>query len=111
MRHTDIEEEIVERRVHQRKGEDETPVDEFARLKRPSIATGNGQDYQASHSKPNARKEHLTASHVGCNSKGAEANLDEWERPSPGYGGCQGKDDYPCRFLEYGYSRLFHLII
>ena len=72
MRHAYIEEEIVERGVHQRKSKDEAPVDPLARLEGASVASGNRQDNQACHGKADAGKKHLAASHVGCDAKGVE---------------------------------------
>lgn len=109
MRHADVEEEIVERGVHQRKGKEEPPVAGLVRLERPPTATRNGQDYQASRSKTDAGKEHLAARHVRSDAKGSEAHLDKWKCPSPRYCCRQGKYHHPYGSLEYGCSRLVHL--
>ena len=111
MRHADIEEEIVERGVHQRKHKDETPVYLFTRFKRTPTATGNRQDYQTCRCKADASKEHLAACHICRNAKSTEADLDERECPTPSYCSGQGKDNDPWRSLKYGYPRLFHLKI
>ena len=110
MRHSYVEEEIVERGVHQRKGKDESPVDESLRLKRPPVATRNSQDYQSCHRKADAGEEHLAASHVGRDTKSVKTHFDKWECPAPCYRGCQRKRYYPCGALKYGCPRFFHLI-
>jgi hypothetical protein len=108
MRHADIEEEIMERGVHQRKGKDETPVGHPTGPERATTATGHGQYNQTGSSKPDARKEHLATRHVGCDSKSAEAYLDERKCPAPCDGSGQGKNDNPGRSSEYRASIWFH---
>ena len=109
MRHTDIEEEIVQRGVHQRECEEEPPVSSDVRLERTPTATGYRKNNQTCRSKADARKEHLAASHVCRDAKGIESNLDERECPSPCYSRSQGKHHHPSGSLKYGFSRLFHL--
>ena len=110
MGHADIEEEIVERGVHQRKGKDESPVARLARSEGTPITACHGEDYQPGRSKADAGKEHLAARHVGGNAKGAKAQFDEREGPSPRYRCRQGKDRHPCGALKYGSPRLFHYL-
>ena len=91
MRHADIEEEIMERGVHQGEGEEKPPVMSNIRLERATAATGYGQYNQTSRSKADTRKEHLAARHVRRDTKCTEAYLDKRESPSPRYCRCQGK--------------------
>ena len=95
MRHADIEEEIVERGVHQRKSKDKTPIDPSAGLKRASTATSNREYNQSCYSKANASKEHLAARHVSCDAKATKTNFDERESPTPRDGCRQGKYNDP----------------
>jgi hypothetical protein len=111
VRHTNIEEEIVKRCIHQCKGKNKLPVVALAHLKRTSTATGHRKDYQPCRRKPDASKKHLAARHVCGDAKGYESHFDEWECPTPSYCRCQGKNHHPHGSLEYGYFRLFHLIL
>jgi len=111
VRHADVEEEIVQRSVHQRKGKDEPPVLFDVSFERPPAAAGNGQHNQPCRREADAGKEHLAARHVCRDAKGTETYLDERECPSPRYSRRQGKHRHPYWPLEYRSLRWFHCLL
>ena len=100
VRHADVEEEIVQRGVHERKGEDKPPVTLGPYPERVSATTRDSQDNKPRRGKANACIEHLAACHFGRDAKGRESDFDDRKGPSPGYCGSKGKYRYPERALK-----------
>ena len=100
MRHADIEKEIVERGVHERKGQNETPVGHTAGAERAAVAVGQRQHNGSGGGKTDAGKEHLATSHIGSDAKGREAHLNKREGPTPSNGCSKGKHYHPNGLLE-----------